>query len=130
MTSEHAAPPLPQPQPAPAAARTLNQAAQAAASAWAQPMDPAGQHRALRHLCSTLRDLGIAIRGLARSRPHPRCGHIPPGRYPSRGRHRIQRRGMAPRPHGGPHPRPGALPWCRRKPMLVDRCWRWGNGVC
>jgi hypothetical protein len=30
MTSEHAAPPLPEPQPAPAAARTLNQAVQTA----------------------------------------------------------------------------------------------------
>ncbi len=66
MTSRDAAPPLPHPQHPAAAARALSDAAQAAACAWAQPMGPAGHHRAISQLYSTLRDLGLAARGLAR----------------------------------------------------------------
>jgi hypothetical protein len=44
----------------------MSQAAQAAASAWAEPMDAAGYNRAVRQLYSFLRDLGIATRGLGR----------------------------------------------------------------
>ena len=66
MTSGPGAPPLPPPPPPVVAARTVSEAAQAAADAWAQPMDPAGHSRAVSQLYSVLRDLGIATRGLAR----------------------------------------------------------------
>ena len=59
------APPLPQPTPPAAAGRALAGAARAAASAWAQPLDPASHGRAVSQLHSILRDLGIATRGLA-----------------------------------------------------------------
>ncbi len=66
MTSKPPAPPLPEP-PTPAeTARALDRAADAAASAWAQPMDAAGHHRGVCQLYSVLRDLSIATRGLAR----------------------------------------------------------------
>ena len=66
MTSRQPAPPLPQPQRPAAAAHALSDAAQAAAYAWAQFMEPIGHGRAASQLYSTLRDLGIATRGLAR----------------------------------------------------------------
>jgi hypothetical protein len=66
MTSGPGAPPLPPPQRPAAAARAVSDAARAAASAWAQPMDPAQYSRAISQLYSILRDLGIATRGLAR----------------------------------------------------------------
>lgn len=66
MPSGSGAPPLPPPQPPAAAARAVSEAARAAADAWAQPMDPAQHSRAVSQLHSILRDLGIAIRGLAR----------------------------------------------------------------
>jgi hypothetical protein len=65
MTSTRPVPPLPQPQQPAAAARALADAAQAAARAWAQPLDPARHQRAVSQLYSALRDLGIAARGLA-----------------------------------------------------------------
>ena len=65
MTSTHPVPPLPQPQPPAAAAQALTDAAQAAARAWAQPLDSARHQRAVSQLYSVLRDLGIAARGLA-----------------------------------------------------------------
>ena len=65
MTSTHPVPPLPQAQPPAAAAQALTDAAQAAARAWAQPLDSARHHRAVSQLNSVLRDLGIATRGLA-----------------------------------------------------------------
>ena len=65
MTSTHPFPSLPQPQPPAAAARALADAAEAAARAWAQPLDPARHQRAVSQLYSALRDFGIAARGLA-----------------------------------------------------------------
>jgi hypothetical protein len=65
MTSTKPIPPLPQPQPPAAAAQALADAAGAAARAWAQPLPPARHQRAVSQLYSTLRDLGIAARGLA-----------------------------------------------------------------
>jgi hypothetical protein len=65
MTSTSPVPPLPQPQPPAAAAQALAGAAGAAALAWAQPLHPARHQRAVSQLYSTLRDLGIAARGLA-----------------------------------------------------------------
>jgi hypothetical protein len=66
MTSRRTAPPLPEPPTPAVAARAFSQAARAAASAWAQPMDPAGHHRGVCQLYSVLRDLSVATRGLAR----------------------------------------------------------------
>jgi hypothetical protein len=65
MTSTRSVPSLPQPQPPAAAAQALAGAAGAAALAWAQPLPPARHQRAVSQLYSTLRDLGIAARGLA-----------------------------------------------------------------
>ena len=65
MTSTRPVPPLPQPQPPAAAAQALADAAGAAARAWARPLHPARHQRAVSQLYSTLRDLGIAARGLA-----------------------------------------------------------------
>jgi len=65
MTSTRPIPSLPQPPPPAAAARALADAAQSAARAWAQPLDPARHQRAVSQLYSALRDLGIAARGLA-----------------------------------------------------------------
>jgi hypothetical protein len=65
MTSARPAPPLPSPQPPADAAREVARAAQAAASAWAQPLEPGAHSRAVSQLYSVLRDLGIATRGLA-----------------------------------------------------------------
>jgi len=65
MTSGHSAPSLPQPPHPAAAARALAEAAQAAACAWGPPLEPAKHSRAVSQLYSTLRDLGIAARGLA-----------------------------------------------------------------
>lgn len=80
MTSGPGAPPLPPPQPPAAAARTITEAARAAADAWGLPMEPAEHGRALSQLHSVLRDLGIATRGLAcyRTTGHP-ADPAPPG---------------------------------------------------
>jgi hypothetical protein len=59
------APPLPPPQPPAAAAQAVADAAGAAARAWARPLHPGQHQRAVSQLYSTLRDLGIASRGLA-----------------------------------------------------------------
>ena len=66
MTSRPPAPPLPKPQHPAVAAKALAEAAYAAAHAWAQPLEPDSHNRATSQLYSTLRDLGIAARGLAR----------------------------------------------------------------
>jgi hypothetical protein len=66
MSSGSAAPPLPPPQHPAEAARAVSEAARAAAEEWAQPMETPQFNRALSQLYSVLRDLGIAIRGLAR----------------------------------------------------------------
>lgn len=66
MSSRSAAPPLPPPPHPAATARVLSETARAAADAWAHPMETAQFNRALSQLHSVLRDLGIAIRGLAR----------------------------------------------------------------
>jgi hypothetical protein len=66
MTSRPPAPPLPKPQHPAVAAKALADAAYAAAHAWAQPLEPDRHNRATSQLYSTLRDLGIAARGLAR----------------------------------------------------------------
>ena len=65
MTSTYPVPPLPQPQPPDSAAHALADAAGAAARAWARPLHPDRHQRAVSQLYSTLRDLGIAARGLA-----------------------------------------------------------------
>ncbi len=66
MTSRPPAPPLPKPQHPAVAAKALAEAAYAAAHAWTQPLEPDSSNRAVSQLYSTLRDLGIATRGLAR----------------------------------------------------------------
>jgi hypothetical protein len=66
MTSRPSAPPLPKPQHPAVAARAVADAAHVAAYAWARPLEPARHGRAISQLYSTLRDLGIATRGLAR----------------------------------------------------------------
>jgi hypothetical protein len=66
MTTRNPAPPLPHPQRPAAAGQALRDAAQAAAYAWARSMGPAGHARAVSQMYSVLRDLGIAVRGLAR----------------------------------------------------------------
>ena len=68
MTSRPPAPPLPKPQHPAVAARAVSDAAHIAAYIWARPLDPARHGRAISQLYSTLRDLGIATRGLARYR--------------------------------------------------------------
>jgi hypothetical protein len=79
MTRPHPAPPLPQPaQPAPAA-KALADAAQAAAGSWAQPLNPDRHRRAVSQLYSTVRDLGIATRGLTAWQP----AGSPPGATPA-----------------------------------------------
>jgi hypothetical protein len=80
MTSGPAAPPLPPPPPPAAAAHAVSQAAQGAADAWAQRMNPPAFGRAISQLHSVLRDLGIATRGLARYQTtgHP-ADPAPPG---------------------------------------------------
>jgi hypothetical protein len=65
MTSTRPVPSLPQPQPPAAAAQAVADAAAAAARAWARPLPPDQHQRAVSQLYSTLRDLGIAARGLA-----------------------------------------------------------------
>lgn len=65
MTSTRPAPSLPQPQPPAVAVQEVADAAGAAACAWARPLDSARHQRAISQLYSTLRDLGIAARGLA-----------------------------------------------------------------
>lgn len=65
MTSTRPFPPLPQPQTPGAAAQAVADAAGAAACAWARPLTPDRHQRAVSQLYSTLRDLGIAARGLA-----------------------------------------------------------------
>jgi hypothetical protein len=65
MTSRPPAPPLPKPQHPAVAAQALAEAAHAAAHTWAQPLAPDSHNRAISQLYSTLRDLGIAARGLA-----------------------------------------------------------------
>jgi hypothetical protein len=57
------------------AAHALRDAASAVAAAWEQPMEPDAYSRAVSQLHSVLRDLGIAIRGLARYQITP----APPG---------------------------------------------------
>lgn len=79
MTRPHPAPPLPPPAQPAQAARALAQAAQAAADSWAQPLDPDGHRRAVRQLYSTVRDLGIATRGLTAWQPTG----SPPGAIPA-----------------------------------------------
>ncbi len=66
MTSRPPAPPLPRPQHPAVAAKALAEAACAVARAWTQPLEPDNCNRAISQLYSTLRDLGIATRGLAR----------------------------------------------------------------
>ena len=58
-----------------AAAQALRDAASAVAAAWEQPVEPDAYSRAVSQLYSVLRDLGIAIRGLARYQIIP----VPPG---------------------------------------------------
>jgi hypothetical protein len=58
-----------------ATAHALSNAASAVAAAWEQPMNPDAYSRAVSQLYSVLRDLGIAIRGLARYQIIP----VPPG---------------------------------------------------
>jgi hypothetical protein len=65
MKSPHSVPPLPQPQQPAQTARALAEAARAAADAWTQPQHPDRHGRAVSQLSSTLRDIGIAARGLA-----------------------------------------------------------------
>ncbi len=65
MTSPRQPPPLPQPPPPAAAAQAVADAAGAAARAWARPLHPDRHQRAVSQLYSTLRDLGIAARGLS-----------------------------------------------------------------
>ena len=82
MTTRKPAPPLPDPQHPVAAAGALSDAAQDAAYAWARFMEPAEHGRAVSQLYSTLRDLGIATRGLARyqtagTSPGPAAGEFP-----------------------------------------------------
>jgi hypothetical protein len=75
MTSTRPAPPLPGPQRPAAAAREVCRTAQAAASAWAQPLGPGAHSRAVSQLYSATRDLGIATRGLAGYRTgNPQAG--------------------------------------------------------
>jgi hypothetical protein len=69
MTGPQPAPPLPPPPQPVQAARSLSEAALAAAGAWTQPLDPDRHSRAVNQLHSALRDLGIAIRGLAQWTP-------------------------------------------------------------
>jgi len=80
VTSGPSAPPLPPPQHPAVAARTVSDAARAAADAWARAADPAESGLALSQMHSVLRDLGIATRGLAR---YQTAGHpadpAPPG---------------------------------------------------
>jgi hypothetical protein len=66
MTTRNPAPPLPHPQAPAAAAHALRDAAQTAAYTWARPTGTARHSRAIGQIYSTLRDLGIATRGLAR----------------------------------------------------------------
>ena len=75
MTSPQPTPPLPSPPHPAQAARSLAQAALAAAGAWAQPLDLARHRRAVSQLYSALRDVGIATRGLAQWVP----ADTPPG---------------------------------------------------
>jgi hypothetical protein len=63
------APPLPQPGQPALAAKALAEAAQAAADFWARPLDPVRHRRATSQLYSTVRDIGIAARGLAAWQP-------------------------------------------------------------
>jgi hypothetical protein len=74
MPAEPAPPREPAASPA-AAAQALRDAASTVAAAWEQPMDPDAYSRAVSQLHSVLRDLGIAIRGLARYQIIP----APPG---------------------------------------------------
>jgi hypothetical protein len=74
MPTESASAPEPAAGPA-AAAQALRDAASAVAAAWEQPMEPDAYSRAVSQLYSVLRDLGIAIRGLARYQIIP----APPG---------------------------------------------------
>jgi hypothetical protein len=84
MTRPHPAPPLPQPPQPSQAAKALADAAQAAADSWTQPLDPDRHRRAVSQLYSTVRDLGIAVRGLAAWQP----AGPPPGAAPAGlGRH-------------------------------------------
>lgn len=88
MSSPRPAPPLPSPPRPAAAARQVCRAAQAAASAWAQPLDPGAHSRAVSQLYSVLRDLGIATRGLASYRtdnPQTGLGATEYQRYASAG---------------------------------------------
>jgi len=66
MAGGSAAPPLPSPLHPATTARVLSETARAAAEAWAQPMDTTQFNRAISQLYSFLRDLGIAIKVLAR----------------------------------------------------------------
>jgi hypothetical protein len=79
MTIARPVPPLPQPLRPAAAARAVAQAAEAAARAWARPLDPAAHSRAVSQLHSVLRDLGIAARGLALFEAGRPPGRVSPG---------------------------------------------------
>jgi hypothetical protein len=65
VTSTRPIPPMPQPQPPAAAAQAVADAAGAAARAWTRPLPPTRHQHAVSQLYSTMRDLGIAARGLA-----------------------------------------------------------------
>ena len=84
MTSRPPAPPLPKPPHPAVAAKALADAAYAAARAWAQPLEPDRHNRATSQLYSTLRDLGIAARGLAR---YQMTGASPDPAFRDFGRH-------------------------------------------
>jgi hypothetical protein len=73
------------PQPSAAAAQALADAAEGAACAWARPLLMARRQRAVTQLCSALRDLGIAARGLtARQVLVTPTGAVPQGLRPAR----------------------------------------------
>jgi hypothetical protein len=79
MTRPYPAPPLPQPAEPVQAAKALAEAVQAAADSWAQPLDPDRHRRAVSQLYATVRDLGIATRGLTAWQP----ADSPPGATPA-----------------------------------------------
>jgi hypothetical protein len=83
MTSTHHCPSPPQ--PSAAAAQALADAADAAACAWARPLLMARRQRAVSQLCSALRDLGVAARGLTAGQVLATpTGPVPPAVRPAR----------------------------------------------
>jgi hypothetical protein len=81
MTSQQPIPPLPPPPQPVQAARLLAEAAQAAAGAWSQPLDPDGHTRAVSQLYCAVRDFGIATRGLATWAPPDRSPETTPAQF-------------------------------------------------